>query len=145
MERNMKIIKNSQELYEHVMSEYKKYDVELNSLFFDFPVHMSKSDILATYEHLQHDINGDYVTRLKNPKQETLDNEYVIIYGDSEEPLTDEYDEVYDGNCKDFLESFNDRELETGLCRIDEFLVIENFNPEIQKGKVGGVKFDFIA
>ena len=51
----------------------------------------------------------------------------------------------YDGNCKDFLESFNDKELETGLCRIDEFLVIENFNPEVQKCKVGGVKFDFIA
>ena len=106
---------------------------------------MSKSDILVTYEHLQHDINGDCIIKLKNPKQETLDNEDVIIYGDSEEPLTDEYDEVYDGNCKDFLESFNDKELETGLCRIDEFLVIENFNPEVQKCKVGGVKFDFIA
>lgn len=61
----MESIKTSQELYEHVMSEYKKYDTELNSLFFDFPVHMSKSDILVTYEHLQHDINGDYVVRLK--------------------------------------------------------------------------------
>lgn len=38
----MKIIKTSQELYEHVMSEYKKYDTELNSLFFDFPVHITK-------------------------------------------------------------------------------------------------------
>lgn len=141
----MKIIKNSQELYEHVMSEYKKDDEELNSLFFDFPVRMFKSDILTAYKHLQHDINGDYVGKLKNPKQKVLDNEDIIIYGDSEESLTAEYDEVYDGNCKDFLESFNDKELETGLCRIDEFLVIENFNPEIQKGKVGGVKFDFIA
>lgn len=52
----MESIKTSQELYEHVMSEYKKYNTELNSLFFDFPVHMSKSDILVTYEHLQHDI-----------------------------------------------------------------------------------------
>lgn len=141
----MKIIKTSQELYEHVMSEYKKYDTELNSLFFDFPVHMSKSDILVTYEHLQHDINGDYIVKLKNPKQKILDNEDIIIYGDSEESLAAEYDEVYDGNCKDFLESFNDRELETGICRVDEFLVIENFNPETQKCKVGGVKFDFIA
>lgn len=141
----MEIIKTSQELYEHVMSEYKKDDEELNSLFFDFPVHMFKSDILAAYKRLQHDINGDYIVRLKNPKQEILNNGDIIIYGDSEEPLTAEYDEIYDGNCKDFLESFNDKELETGLCRIDEFLVIENFNPETQKGKVGGVKFDFIA
>lgn len=141
----MKIIKTSQELYEHVMSEYKKYDTELNSLFFDFPVHMFKLDILAAYERLQHDINGDCVVRLKNPRQETLDNGNVIIYGDSEESLAAEYDELYDGNCKEFLESFNDRELEIGLCRLDEFLVIENFNPETQKGQVGGIKFDFIA
>ena len=141
----MELIRNSQELYEHVMSEYKKDDEELNSLFFDFSVRMSKSDILAAYKRLQHDINGDYIVRLKNPKQEILDNGDIIIYGDSEEPLTAEYDEIYDGSCKEFLESFNDRELETGLCRIDEFLVIENFNPETQKSKVGGVKFDFIA
>ena len=141
----MEIIKTSQELYEHVMSDYKKYDTELNSLFFDFPVHMFKSDILAAYKCLQHDINGDYVTRFKSPKQEVLENGVVIIYGDCEKSLVPEYDEIYDGSCKEFLESFNDKELETGLCRIDEFLVIENFNPETQKGQVGGVKFDFIA
>ena len=139
----MKTIKTSQELYEYVMSEYKKDDTELNSLFFDFPVHMFKSDILAAYECLQYDINGDYVVRLKNPRQETRDNGDVIIYGDCEESLAT--GEVYDGNCKEFLESFNDRELETGICRIDEFLVIENFNSETQKGKVGGIKFDFIV
>lgn len=131
----MEIIKTSQELYEHVMSEYKKDDVELNALFFDFPVHMFKSNILAAYAHLQHDINGDYVTRFKSPKQKALENGVVIIYGDREKPLASEYDEIYDGNCKEFLESFNDRELETGICRIDG----------TQKGKIGGVKFDFIA
>lgn len=130
-----KIIKTSQELYEHVMSEYKKYDTELNSLFFDFPVHMFKSDILAAYKRLQHDINGDYVTRFKSPKQEVLENGVVIIYGDCEKSLASEYDEIYDGNCKEFLESFNDRELEAGICRIDG----------TQKGKIGGVKFDFIV
>lgn len=141
----MKTIKTSQELYAYVMSEYKKYDTELNSLFFDFQVHMFKSDILAVYERLQYDINGDFVVRLKNPKQEELKDGDVIIYGDSEESLTTGYDELYDGNCKEFLESFNDRELETGLCRLDEFLLTEKFNPVTQKGKVGGIKFDFIA
>ena len=68
----MESIKTSQELYEHVMSEYKKYDTELNSLFFDFPVHMSKSDILVTYEHLQHDINGDCIIKLKTQNKKLL-------------------------------------------------------------------------
>ncbi len=89
-------IKTPADMYQRVKDEYFKYDTELNSLFFDFRVRMSKKDILETYAELQHDINGDFVGRFENNKEQ---DELI--------PHTPDWDEVYEGNCKDFLESFN--------------------------------------
>ena len=140
---SQKFISNQKDLYNYVTTEYQKYDVELNSLFFDFPVHMLMSDILTAYEILQHDINGDLVIKLKNPQIETTENG-IFIWGSEMEPLGLDNDVIYTGNCKDFLESFNDKELETGICRIDEILVPENYDNQNKKGQIGGLKFDFV-
>ena len=100
-----KAITTSEEMYNQVKDEYDHYDVELNSLFFDFPVRMKKADILTTYASLQHDINGDDVLRIENGKEQ---DELI--------PNNPEFDEVYEGNCKDFLESFNGSER---FCRFN--------------------------
>lgn len=89
-------IKTPDDMYKHVMDEYNKYDTELNGLFFDFRVRMSKKDIMETYAELQSDINGDFVGRFENDKEQ---DELI--------PHAPEWFEVYEGNCKDFLESFN--------------------------------------
>lgn len=95
-----KVITSPEEMYEHVMSEYMKGDTELNSMFFDFDVRMSVRDILVTYAKLQEDINGDMVLRMENWKIKEG-------RGGAEDLLlsSKEYDEIYFGNCKDYLES----------------------------------------
>jgi len=95
-----KVITSPEEMYEHVMSQYMKGDTELNSMFFDFDVRMSVRDILVTYAKLQEDINGDMVLRMENWKIKEG-------RGGAEDLLlsSKEYDEIYFGNCKDYLES----------------------------------------
>ena len=106
------------ELYEAVMYEYRKYDTELNSLFFDLDVRMKKSDILLTYAALQHDINGDEVARYEDGvKQE--ENGLLDALIPSGEP---EFDEIYEGNCKDYLENLNGQDRfrrYDGDCRLE--------------------------
>lgn len=92
-------------LYWYVKNDYMNYDQELSSLHFDVNVCMRKRDILEVYRQLQKDINGDEVVRLVNG----VEREDFIPKG--------EYKDVFEGNCKDFLESFNGREYETGFCR----------------------------
>ena len=90
------IVKTPEALYDKVLEEYRNHDVMLNSLHFDFLVRMPKRDILNTYATIQDDVNGDLIVRIEN--------------GTRKDPLvpdTPEFDEIYDGNCKDFLESFN--------------------------------------
>ena len=88
----------SKGLYDHVVEEYRNNDVELNSLFFDVEVEMKKADIISVYAELQSDINGDLVCRYEG--------------GAEMEKLIpdDEYQDIYKGNCKEFLESFNNQE-----------------------------------
>lgn len=52
---------------------------------------------MKTYAELQYDINGDCVLRFDNDKEQ---DELV--------PNTPEWDEIYEGNCRIFLEHFNE-------------------------------------
>ena len=90
------VVKTPEELYDMVLEDYRNHDVMLNSLHFDFLVRMPKRDILNTYAEIQNNVNGDYVTRIENGTER-----------DQLVPDTPEFDEIYYGNCKDFLESFN--------------------------------------
>jgi len=101
-----KIINTAEELVEHIRYEYSKYDSELNSLYFDVEVCMKESEILEAYAEIQDEINGDSVIRMVN--------------GEEVEFIPDGmYENIYSGNCKDFLESFNGKEEETGFYRFD--------------------------
>lgn len=112
------IIKSQQELEDYVLQEYDKYDTELNHLFFDVQVNMLERDILEAYASIQHMINGDFVIRVINPR---LDNNGILLYDDEAEDLIPDgkYNSYYEGNCKDFLRSFNGKECQTGFCRYD--------------------------
>ena len=95
-EKTKEIITSQKEMTDHVLTEYRNESVELNSLFFDFEIKMKKADILEAYKELQRIINGDNVIRLVDGKEA---DEFI---------KEGSYTDLYEGNCKDFLESFND-------------------------------------
>lgn len=91
------------ELYDHVMNDYKGNCVELNSCFFDLDVRMQKAEILLAYIYLQSDINGDRICIAQDGKYENVT--WITLR------KMPELKEVYEGNCKEFLESFNGKHL----------------------------------
>lgn len=108
--------KNS--IIDKVCINYQEDDTELTSLFFDFPVKADKNLLLEAYSHIQKTCNGDTVVRLINPVL-TKNGEEKELEGEKMDAFfTEEENGIYEGNYKDFLESFNGRELETGICRL---------------------------
>lgn len=134
---NESIYTTENEIENHVYDEYRKYDTELNGLFFDFPVKAPEKVLLFAYANIQKNINGDSVMRLENPEIEETNEPNDNIWGKDVDLIPEgEYEDIYEGNMKDFLESFNGRELETGLCRVMD---VE------EKGElIGGIKLDFV-
>ena len=126
------------ELENYIYDEYRKYDTELNGLFFDVNVKMKEKDIIIAYANIQKNINGDDVIRLLEPEIKHENDGDNYIWGiDADLIPENEYENMYEGNCKDFLESFNDKELDTGICRIMDC-------EEREDGKIGGIKLDFV-
>lgn len=139
------------EIFNRVKEIYGTDDVELNSLFFDFKVSASKEVLLSAYRDLQCTINGDVVVHLNHVVIKTTRDGSRYVYGVqdvSSELQTSFIDyavkedflglhEHYVGNMKNFLESFNGREYETGWCRID----VKNKDDE---GFIEGELLDFI-
>lgn len=137
MDNENKIYTEAEDIKDRVYDDYRKYDTELNSLFFDFIVKAKKRVLLETYAEIQHTINGDCVTRLIDPRIEQVDDTESNIWGIESELIEEgKYEDVYEGNYKDFLESFNNKELETGLCRVMEW--------DEKDDLVGGIKLDFV-
>ena len=90
-----KIITNRIDVMNTVIDDYKAHDAELSSLHFDFQVSMLESEILKAYAELQEIINGDKIVRLENG------NEQISLIPENE------FNTLYKGNCKDYLEAFN--------------------------------------
>jgi len=112
------VITTAKFMYDFVCHEYRNESVELNSLFFDFKVHMKKSDILLAYAALQNDINGDKVVRYENSIKQEGEGLFDALIP-SGEP---EFDEIYEGNCKDYLENLNGQDRfrrYDGDCRLE--------------------------
>ena len=128
-----------EEIKNKVYEDYKKESTELNSLFFDFYVKAPKKDLLEAYAEIQDTINGDKVMRLENPKIKGSDDRSRIIISGNEVDLIPEgmYEDIYEGNYKDFLESFNYKESGTGLCRVMD---VEKKEDNL----IIGTKLDFI-
>lgn len=133
-----KIYTDTHEIKNKVLEDYRKESVELSSLFFDFEVKLPEKQLLEIYADIQHIINGDTVMRLENVQIEETDDPNDNIWGTKAENFipVGMYENIYKGNYKDFLESFNGKEEETGLCRVMD--VEEN-------GRlVGGDRLDFV-
>ena len=124
------------EIYDKVMEDYRKHAVMLNSLFFDFNVeNIRKIDLVEVYKKIIHDVNGDYVIRVKNP---VYDKDKEFIVSGTEVELDDgSMNELYTGNMKDFLESLNGNDL--GIVRLMDYAI--NNNKEIKNG----ILLDFVA
>lgn len=121
-----------------VFQDYRNESTELNALFFDFDVKMSKRELLELYFEIVYQINGDYVIRLDDF---TFDKtaEKITVTGHEAKDLIPEgiYEDIYEGNYKDFLEAFNGRELVTGFFRFMEM-------NEYEEGIISGEPLDFI-
>lgn len=134
-----KIYTNADDIKNYIIEDYRKYATELNSLFFDFEVDgLTEAELLELYAYIQKLINGDYVMRLTDVVLEDDDPKDMCIWGKKADTFIPEgeYQEIYKGNYKDFLESFNDRELETGFCRVMDI--------EEKGDLIGGDKLDFV-
>lgn len=90
-----------------VYSDYRKHDEELTSANFNFNVKMRRKDILQAYQDIQGKINGDRVFR-----HDGLGCYLPLI--------TPEDNEVFEGNCKQFLEEFNTNPKYVRLTALDE-------------------------
>lgn len=123
-----------------VYNLYNHESTELSSLFFDFDVRMAKGKLLQIYADIQQQINGDSVVYLENPVFLMPQSGQLchIVEGKRGNIITDKNrNEIYEGNYRSFLESFNEREHDTGLYRIMDA-------EETEEGLIKGIKLDFI-
>lgn len=123
-----------------VREEYFSSDTALNSAYFDFDVRMSQGEIMRAYADLQEEINGDIVIIIDKPVIVAAFNGDSTIFGFEKEIDDNFMREFYEGNMKEFLESFNGKEQETGWCRIMDF--DDNYRGT---GMVGGTRLLFIC
>lgn len=126
--------KNS--IIDKVCINYQEDDTELTSLFFDSPVKADKNLLLEAYSHIQKACNGDTVVRLINPVLTKNGDEKELEGKKMDSFFTKDENLIYEGNYKDFLESFNGRELGTGICRL--------MDSEMDGDVVKGTQLDFI-
>lgn len=122
---------------EKVYADYAKYCEELNSNFFDFEVEGTKGMLLRVYAEIQNRINGDAVVRLHNANVGFNEDLETIVSGLVIDEEFDSFDkEIFTGNYQKFLESFNEKESETGLYRL--------MDAEYEGEYITGTKLDFV-
>lgn len=96
----------SRNLYDKIMNDYHKEDVELSGMFFDFDAeelgyNLTLLELLGTYVKLQYDINGDYVVRVDG----IVKNNENVVSGETIEFLNNgKLDEIIKGNLREHLE-----------------------------------------
>lgn len=129
-----------EQVRQKVIKDYFAEDTALGASFFDFEVRMSKGELMRVYADLQEEINGDIVTIIDKPVVVRKFNGDITIFGFEKEIDDCFLHDIYEGNMKDFLESFNEREQETGWCRIMDF--DDNYKGT---SMVGGTKLLFIC
>lgn len=136
----MNALKTYDEIYDKVKTDYMNDSVELNGLFFDFEVNATYETLLKAYTDLQHDINGDDVLHLSDIEiyNNDEDDDEKLIWGHQTDDTEEFLAQTYKGNMRDFLESFNDNEKETGWCRVYEC------NEQDDSDKIGGTMLMFV-
>ena len=110
-DNTMPVYTDSRSIKNKIYEEYRKNDTELNSLFFDFQVKMPEKELLKIYSEVVHVIDGDDVMKLEDVKIQSSDFSTNTIIGRKMDLIPEgQYEEIYEGSFKDFLESFNNRE-----------------------------------
>ena len=89
------MITSISDLINHATSEYIKDDVEFSASFFDVEVSMPKKNIIYAYAECQTKINSDECVCI----DKGMRLEDIIPAG--------EFEDIYTGNCKDFLLTLN--------------------------------------
>lgn len=115
------IVQTKRDIVKGVASAYNTYDTELNSYYFA-PFEsktMTEYEILEAYREIQNRFNGDYILCF-DPKTAVIEGR-TIKFAEVMEFKEEDYDKVYRGSIRTFLESFNGREAKTGLARVDYF------------------------
>ena len=135
------VLRNKKAVYHKVMDDYCCYDTEINSLFFDFDVAMTKDELLEVYRELMLDINGDFVVHLSDVEiiGPTEEDTTVYIKGiECADPTITET--LFVWNMKEFLESHNEKEQDTGWYRLMNI----RRDPH-NHCLITGIKLDFVA
>lgn len=132
-----KVYSDFDEIRDCISKAYNEDAVELNALHFNFNVKAKKSMLLDIYRGLVKQINGDELVCLNNTNMIVNGNE-EIVEGTLAQIKEDDYADVYEGNYKDFLTSFNDAEKNTGIYRLMDAEYLDDEH-------VKGVKLEFIA
>jgi hypothetical protein len=115
----MQMLTTWEDIYRKVYKDYLHDDVELCGSFFDFEVSAPKSELIRAYAELMETINCDTVVRLRDAIEvPSICGIETIVSGFEWDETDDTLSEIYTGNMKDFLESFNNRERETGWYRL---------------------------
>ena len=80
----MEIIKNTNALVTAIENDYRKYDAELNTLYFEpYEIEMTAQQLLQAYAELQHELNGDFVVCLNSASITFNEGEMKRIEGTS--------------------------------------------------------------
>lgn len=113
-----------EDIYRKVYKDYLHDEVELCGAFFDFEVSAPKSELIRAYAELQDTINGDTVIRLRDATE--VPSIYdrgatTTVSGFEYEGEDESMSEIYTGNMKNFLESFNGQEEKTGWYRLSDY------------------------
>ena len=96
------VLCSKNEIIDYVWKEYTKEGVELSGEYFNFDVRCPKKDILEAYGELQDRCNGDVITQVLSDGTE-------IPYGDERFASDKEYEEIYEGNCEEFLRDLGEK------------------------------------
>ena len=113
-----------EDIYRKVYKDYLHDDIELCGEFFDFGVSAPKSELIRAYAELLDTINSDTVVRLRDATE--MPSIYdrgatTSVSGWEHEGSDESMSEIYTGNMRDFLESFNGQETKTGWYRLSDY------------------------
>lgn len=101
----MNLVNTYEKIFETVLHNYTCDDVELNLLYFEFPVHAKKTELLEIYAKLVKTINGDDVVYLTNIQKFVDGHGRSYISGTVIDPDLSDFQDNFQGDFSEFLTS----------------------------------------
>lgn len=110
-------INSREDLVSYIMDARARHSVDFCSGYFDLPVYMMQADIISAYADLVSWFNGERVVRIDKDGNVC---EELIPAG--------MFNEIYDGNCAEFLLRFSERANEVGIWHFPNDETTDTFN-----------------